>query len=383
MDGFVVSTTSTLEGYEIDHYLGIVSAHVVAGTDVFTDIVASFSDFFGGRSRVYKRELAAIGEEAIEELREQCDRLGANGLVGVRIDHDEISGKGKSMFMVTASGTAVVASPTRKEGFDTKTHVAAGVDRDALAILLERERLLRALAAGKGGLDFDEPWSFLIRHRVFEAAPHILRNLRNREELDRHAEYFSVIPEEPAIAALYEAIAEERRQRERDAMGEEDPELEEWKRKMGRKREEAGSHYADDLLKIIDAVGLVEYNRVHAMLQSPTRDEQLLGVRLLGCSKRTYRATDVALMEECCEQVKRLFPSSAEVISIRGISGHKEMWICECGKRNDMFKPYCTKCGRSRRGVRQSEAPIDQILREVDLQISVLKKAFPETLPPI
>ena len=369
MDGFIVSTTSTLEGYEIDRYLGIVSAHVVAGTDVFTDIVASFSDFFGGRSRVYKRELSAIGKEALEELREQCDCLGANGLVGVRIDHDEISGKGKSMFMVTASGTAVVASPTRKKGFNSQTYVAAGVDRDALAVLLEREKLLRALAAGKRGLE-DESWSFLIQHRVLEAAPYILRDLRDshadeqayhalgghhtlEEELDRCVEYFSVIPEEQATTALYEGIAEE-----------------------------AGSHCADDLLKIIDAVGLVEYSRVHAMLQSPTRDEQLLGVRLLECSKRTYRGTDVALMEECYRQVKRLFPSSAEVISKRGISGHKEMWICECGKRNHMDEPYCTKCGRSRRGVRQSEAPIDQILRKVGLQISVLKKAFPETSPP-
>jgi len=325
MDDFVVSTTSTLEGYEIDHYLGIVSAHVVAGTDVFVDIVASFSDFFGGRSRVYKRELSAIGKEAIEELREQCDRLGANGLVGVRIDHDEISGKGKSMFMVNASGTAVVASPTRKAGVDTQTHVTAGVDRDALAVLLERESLLQALAAGKCGLD-DESWSFLIRHRVFEAAPHILRDLREQgyqtleEELDPYVEYFSVIPEELATTTLYEAIAEE-----------------------------AGSHYADDLLEIIDAVGLVEYNRVHAMLQSPTRNEQLLGIRLLGCSKRIYRATDVALMEECCEQVKRLFPSLAEVSSKRKISDHKEMWL---------------------------------ILRNVSLQISVLKKAFAETSPP-
>jgi len=369
VDSFVVSTTSTLEGYEIDRYLGIVSAQVVAGTDVFTDIVASFSDFFGGRSGVYKRELSAIGKEALEELRGKCDRLGANALVGVRIDHDEISGKGKAMLMVTASGTAVVASPTRKDEINirqlsdggpdhSQTHVAAGVDRDALAVLLQREMLLRATAAGKRKLD-DESWSFLIQHRVSEAASHILRALQDshvyergyhatEEELERYVKYFSVIPEEPAAAALYETIAQE-----------------------------TSAHWVDDLLEIIDAVGLVEYNRVYAMLQSRDRDEQLLGVRLLKCSKKTYTATDVALMEKCCEQVERLFPSSAEVSS-----GQKKVWICECGKKNDVDEPYCTKCGRSKRGVRQSEAPIDQILGEVDLQISVLKKAFPETSPP-
>jgi len=36
-----------------------------------------------------------------------------------------------------------------------------------------------------------------------------------------------------AIVAVPSLSKEERKQRERDAMGEEDPELEEWKRKMG------------------------------------------------------------------------------------------------------------------------------------------------------
>ena len=37
--------------------------------------------------------------------------LGANAVVGLKIEFDEISGKGKSMFMVTAYGTAVIISP--------------------------------------------------------------------------------------------------------------------------------------------------------------------------------------------------------------------------------------------------------------------------------
>ena len=361
MEGFVVSTTSTLEGYEIGRYLGIVSAHVVAGTDVFTDIIASFSDFFGGRSQVYRRELSAIGEEAIEELKEQCYRLGANGLLGVRIDHDEISGKGKSMFMVTASGTAVVANPIRGAGSNSQAHASADVDRDALSVLLRREKLLRAITTREGDLS-DESWSFLIRYRVFEAVPHILQDLRDshsyelgdhalEKKLECYVEYFSAIPEEPARAALHEAIAEE-----------------------------AGSLCADDLLKIIDGAGLADYSRVHAMLQSLARDEQLLGVRLLGCSKRIYRSTDVALMEECCKLIERLFPSSPEEVSSPSwLPGRtKMMWICECGKRVDPDAPYpyCSSCGRGRRGVRQSEAPIDLILEKASLQVQVLKKAF-------
>ena len=43
-----VSTTPSLDGWDIDEYLGVATAHVVAGTNVFSDIAGSFSDIFGG-----------------------------------------------------------------------------------------------------------------------------------------------------------------------------------------------------------------------------------------------------------------------------------------------------------------------------------------------
>lgn len=42
----------------------------------------------------------------MEELVEKARQVGANALVGVKIDFDEISGGNKSMFMVSAVGTA-------------------------------------------------------------------------------------------------------------------------------------------------------------------------------------------------------------------------------------------------------------------------------------
>jgi len=364
VDNFIISTTSTLEGYEIERYLGIVAAHVVAGTDVFKDIAASFTDFFGGRSRVYKRELSAIGAEAIEELREQSACLGGNALVGIRIDHDEISGGGKQMFMVTASGTAVLASPIRRPGSDFQTRFAAEVRRDALANLLEREETLQAIATGKRRLD-TEALMYLVRHRMSEAAPYVVTYLEDsraykegyclsEETLSRYIEFFRVIPEEHATAALYEALGAE-----------------------------VEPSCANDLLEIVDAAGLADYDRVFAMLQSPERGEQLLGVRILGCSKRTYTAADVSRMEECCTETDRLFPA-AEVVSSTGkLSGReKRVWACECGRSVDLDRAYCTACGRNRRGVRESEAPIDQILEKVGLRVVVLRKAFGEASPP-
>jgi len=52
----------------VKSYLDVVSSHVVAGTNIFSDIAASFSDVFGGRSKSYKRQLESIKEEAVSEL---------------------------------------------------------------------------------------------------------------------------------------------------------------------------------------------------------------------------------------------------------------------------------------------------------------------------
>ena len=58
----LVSTTSNLDGWEIDKYLGLVLAHVVNGTNVFSDVFASFSDVFGGRSTSYQNQLTSLDE---------------------------------------------------------------------------------------------------------------------------------------------------------------------------------------------------------------------------------------------------------------------------------------------------------------------------------
>src|SRR4051794_2790016 len=104
----LVITTSSVDGLKIKRYLKPVSAHIVAGTNLFNDFVASVSDVFGGRSQTYQKQLTSLYNEAIERIKYAAYEIGANCIVGLSIDMDEISGKGKSMFMLTAIGTAVI-----------------------------------------------------------------------------------------------------------------------------------------------------------------------------------------------------------------------------------------------------------------------------------
>lgn len=102
----ITTTTPSIEGKRIVEYRGIVFGEVVSGVNFVKDIAASFSNFFGGRSGSYEEELINARQNAIIEMEQRAQELGANAVVGVDIDY-EVLGADNGMLMVTASGTAV------------------------------------------------------------------------------------------------------------------------------------------------------------------------------------------------------------------------------------------------------------------------------------
>lgn len=105
----IVTTTNTIEGRSIVEYRGIVTGEAILGTSVFRDFFAGIRDLVGGRSGAYEGVLRDARETALRELEEQAAALGANAVIGIDIDYENIStGSSGSMLMVSASGTAVV-----------------------------------------------------------------------------------------------------------------------------------------------------------------------------------------------------------------------------------------------------------------------------------
>lgn len=102
----ILSTTSHLDGRRIVEYKGIVSGQAILGANIFKDLFAGIRDIVGGRSAAYERELDRAKQLAMQEMIEQAQNLGANGIIGIDLDFETV-GNG-SMLMVSASGTAVV-----------------------------------------------------------------------------------------------------------------------------------------------------------------------------------------------------------------------------------------------------------------------------------
>jgi uncharacterized protein YbjQ (UPF0145 family) len=98
------TTTNTLEGKRIVTYHGIVAGETIIGANIFRDFFASIRDIVGGRSNAYEEVLREGRETAMREMEEKASRIGANAVIGIDIDYETV---GRSMLMVTVSGTAV------------------------------------------------------------------------------------------------------------------------------------------------------------------------------------------------------------------------------------------------------------------------------------
>jgi uncharacterized protein YbjQ (UPF0145 family) len=104
----LVTTTPTIQGFEVVEYLGLVTGEAIMGANIFKDFFAGIRDIVGGRAAAYEQELRKARETAIAEMSAEAERMGANAVVAVDLDYEAIQiSQGGNMMMVSVSGTAV------------------------------------------------------------------------------------------------------------------------------------------------------------------------------------------------------------------------------------------------------------------------------------
>jgi len=103
----ILTTETTMSGYHVTERIEIITAECVFGMNLFKDFFAGMRDIFGGRSKASQGVLRDSRKVCLSELRREALMVGANAVVAVDLDYNEISGDGKSMLFLVASGTAV------------------------------------------------------------------------------------------------------------------------------------------------------------------------------------------------------------------------------------------------------------------------------------
>ena len=105
MDKNNITTAFTLDGYKNTKNLGIVRGITVRSRSVFGTIGASFQTLVGGNISIYTELCEKAREEAFEILATHAEQIGANAVIGMRYDANEVA---QGVTEVLAYGTAVV-----------------------------------------------------------------------------------------------------------------------------------------------------------------------------------------------------------------------------------------------------------------------------------
>lgn len=101
----MITTAFDLPNYSIKESLGIVRGICVRSRSIFGNIAAGFQILFGGNISIYTKMCERTRQEALDILIKQAQELGANAIVGLRYDANEISG---GVTEVLVYGTAVI-----------------------------------------------------------------------------------------------------------------------------------------------------------------------------------------------------------------------------------------------------------------------------------
>ena len=100
-----ITTSTSLEGYEVEQQLGLVQGITVRSRSVFGNIAGGFMTLFGGRNSIYTELCEKTRQEALELMMLQASKLGANAVINMRYDANEVM---TGLTEVLAYGTAVV-----------------------------------------------------------------------------------------------------------------------------------------------------------------------------------------------------------------------------------------------------------------------------------
>ena len=346
MKRILISTTNSIEGSCVLEYKGIVTTNIVTGTGFFSDLAAGFTDFFGGRSGTYKRQMAAIYDEAIEELSLKAIQKGANAILGFKIDFDNISAKSMSMFMISVTGTAVLVQENIVNNHREKEGVITG---SALKNEINKRYIIETLE--KKNFILDKDWGLVFQNpkedyalALSKSASDFANSSPTEDNVKKYfsnlGEYLSMIERSAAIEAIYSIL-------------------------------ESAPYNAT---RIIYEKNLFDAKSIQRFI---TAGNMELACSLLASEQDIYTQDDLNDMEKILSLFDTL-PDVGKVAVVKGgvLSKEKERYVCRHGHISDKDSEFCENlnCNENIKGLTSSQVTRIETFRQKVKSLKYLLK---------
>ena len=101
----LIVTTNDVPGHRVVKTLGLVRGITVRSRNALSDVVGGLQSMLGGRVGAYVKLAEASRAEALQELVDHAQAMGANAVIAMRYEANEIM---EGVTEVLAYGTAVV-----------------------------------------------------------------------------------------------------------------------------------------------------------------------------------------------------------------------------------------------------------------------------------
>lgn len=352
MADILITTTPILDKIEIKKYLGPLTSNVVLGVNYFSDFAASFTDVFGGNSGTYQSKLDNLTSQVNKLMKEKALRLGANAIIDYKLLFNEISGKGKQMFMATATGTACVIDNTKlKQEEDVVPNQAsfAQVRRQYLTELynnlLPKHKYLN-----------NKDWENILSFDLYEITKELTDEFFYLNELssknafdidykknftDKYNEFIGKIDKEIVADNIYPFY----------------------------------ESFPEIVFPIIQKLNLFVPQKVIKLLEKGSVD---LALRLLQCHKDYYSLQDLSEMIQIINLIDNL-PSKGSIQTMKsGLFSKKEeeFYVCPNGHKNPKDTVYCTNfdCALNIKGLTKEDVTSILVFKKFTEALSTVMK---------
>ena len=120
MDSRMVTTAFEFDGWRIVKYYGVVRGICVRSRSIVGSTIGALRTIIGGNIKEFKELCEGARRDAFQEMMVHAEELGANAIIGMRYDANEVMG---GVTEVLAYGTAVGLEKLTSE--DTRGEIGA------------------------------------------------------------------------------------------------------------------------------------------------------------------------------------------------------------------------------------------------------------------
>jgi hypothetical protein len=245
----------------------------------------------------------------------EAKKQKADALVDLKIDVDEISGNGKSMFVVSAIATAVKLNKQVSQIDVT--------DLDTINQIITKHKILKSIKDEKFSPHTDWIELQIVNYELPEIFDAYLKwisssSLKPQNWKDLFATYISNLNSEELFDNTIEYFSKENR-----------------------------TENENTSLEIIFKYIVIDYTKILQILEGKENiDQKRLCLNILYYYNKSYSKNDFLLVEKVLSKVIEVFPkTSTEEIGTGLLSKGSVYWRCQCGAKNDsQYNTPCEKC---------------------------------------